>query len=277
VYRKLVTKLAADLDPIDLASAALKIVHERGGGPGPSLASSPDRSLTPPADAPPTMRSRDTAASRPREAASTPRPRTFASPSRGEKPTPRQRTVVFSPHDAAPPPRSRPPASAPRDTAPTPRPRDTTARSTRPPAAPVAAPPMNRRERRAAARAVLAALAAPLDAAPPAAAPASPAPTPAPRAAGAPARRVTIRKPRGPAASVVQLRIDLGSQAGLRPADVVGAIANEAGLTARQIGAITIAERSTTVEVPASEADAVVRALARTTIRGRRATNPRVT
>ena len=85
-----------------------------------------------------------------------------------------------------------------------------------------------------------------------------------------------LRKPRSAAGSVARLRIDLGSRAGLRPADVVGAIANEAGLTARQIGAIAITDQSTTVEVPASEADAVVRALGRTTIRGRRATIERV-
>lgn len=85
-----------------------------------------------------------------------------------------------------------------------------------------------------------------------------------------------LRKARSAAGPVARLRIGLGSHAGLRPADVVGAIANEAGLTARQIGAIAITDQSTTVEVPASEADAVVRALGRTTIRGRRATIERV-
>jgi ATP-dependent RNA helicase DeaD len=67
------------------------------------------------------------------------------------------------------------------------------------------------------------------------------------------------------------LRISLGKQAGLRPADLVGAIANEAGLAARSIGAIDIGERFATVEVPSSDADAIVRALMQTTIRGRRA------
>jgi ATP-dependent RNA helicase DeaD len=62
----------------------------------------------------------------------------------------------------------------------------------------------------------------------------------------------------------------MGRQAGLRPADLVGAIANEAGVDARDIGAIDIADRFALVEVPGAAADRVVRALRDTTIRGRR-------
>lgn len=146
---------------------------------------------------------------------------------------------------------------------------------------------MNRRERRAAARAVLAELAAKVAQTPGRAeeAPAPVASVPAPPAE-APARftkrsvpttrRPTTRPTRRSTAPVARLRIGLGTRAGLRPADVVGAIANEAGLNARQIGAIEIAEHSTTVEVPAPEADAVVRALERTTIRGRHTSIARV-
>lgn len=309
VYRALVAKLATDLDPIDLASAALKLVHERGGGhqrsgrqerseaSAPSETSAPDRVSTTRRDAP-AMRSREGASPRSRDAAAPPRTRTFTAPPGDAAAPPRTRTFTAPPHDAAagrtrpftPPstpktrtfakprddaastPRIRTYTPPSRDAAPTARPRETTARSARPSATPIAAPPMNRRERRAAARAVLAALAAPLEAA----APPAPAPSPAPPASAAPARKTMLRKPRTAAGSVARLRIGLGSQAGLRPADVVGAIANEAGLTARQIGAIAITDQSTTVEVPASEADAVVRALGRTTIRGRRATIERV-
>jgi ATP-dependent RNA helicase DeaD len=64
--------------------------------------------------------------------------------------------------------------------------------------------------------------------------------------------------------------VGLGRQAGLRPADLVGAIANEAGVDARDIGAIDIADRFALVEVPGAAADRVVRALKDTTIRGRR-------
>lgn len=292
VYRKLVTKLATDLDPIDLASAALKLVHERSGGhprsghqehtegSGRSEITSPDRASTTRGEAVPAMRSRDGASPRSRDAAAPPRTRTFTAPphdaaaprSRTLTPPSRPKTRTFAtPSDeAASTPRTRTYAPPSRDTA-TARPRETTARSARPSTAPVPAPPMNRRERRAAARAVLAALAAPLEAAPPA-----PTPTPAPLASAPPPRKAMLRKARSAAGPVARLRIGLGSHAGLRPADVVGAIANEAGLTARQIGAIAITDQSTTVEVPASEADAVVRALGRTTIRGRRATIERV-
>ena len=106
-----------------------------------------------------------------------------------------------------------------------------------------------------------------------------PVPEPPARIAERPApaaRRAATRPTHRPGAPVARLRIGVGTRAGLRPADVVGAIANEAGLRARQIGAIEIAENSTTVEVPTAEADAVVRALERTTIRGRRVTVARV-
>jgi ATP-dependent RNA helicase DeaD len=62
----------------------------------------------------------------------------------------------------------------------------------------------------------------------------------------------------------------MGRQAGLRPADLVGAIANEAGIDARDIGAIDISDRFSLVEVPGAAAERVVQALRDTTIRGRR-------
>ena len=47
----------------------------------------------------------------------------------------------------------------------------------------------------------------------------------------------------------------------MRPGDLVGAIANEAGLDSRDIGAIEIADRFSLVEVPESATDEVIRAL----------------
>ena len=82
----------------------------------------------------------------------------------------------------------------------------------------------------------------------------------------APAR---FRKGRGDA-SVTRVFIGLGRKAGVRPGDLVGAIANEAGVDAREIGAIDIADRFSLVEVPESAADAVIEALRATTIRGKR-------
>ncbi|MFN8574432.1 MAG: DEAD/DEAH box helicase [Gemmatimonadaceae bacterium] len=52
--------------------------------------------------------------------------------------------------------------------------------------------------------------------------------------------------------------------------DLVGAIANEAGLSGKEIGPITIFDRHSVVEVPASAVDEVIAALGSTTIKGKR-------
>jgi len=69
---------------------------------------------------------------------------------------------------------------------------------------------------------------------------------------------------------MVRLFVTIGHHEGIRPADVVGAIANEAKVPGRSIGAIDILEHSTFVEVPADRSEDVIRALMRTQIRGRR-------
>jgi ATP-dependent RNA helicase DeaD len=61
-----------------------------------------------------------------------------------------------------------------------------------------------------------------------------------------------------------------GRSAGIRPQDLVGAIANESGLAGRDVGAIEIADRFSLVEVPESAADDVIRALQQTRIKGRK-------
>jgi ATP-dependent RNA helicase DeaD len=71
-------------------------------------------------------------------------------------------------------------------------------------------------------------------------------------------------------ADVTRLYIGLGRLAGIRPGDLVGAIANEAGIDARAIGSIDIADRFSIVEVPDDAAEAVIDALRQTTIRGKR-------
>ncbi|WP_373314206.1 DEAD/DEAH box helicase [Catellatospora coxensis] len=75
---------------------------------------------------------------------------------------------------------------------------------------------------------------------------------------------------RGPAAGAVKLFIGLGRRNGVRPQDLVGAIAGEAGLPGRDIGAIEIADRFSLVEVPADAADDVIQALRNATIKGKR-------
>jgi ATP-dependent RNA helicase DeaD len=61
-----------------------------------------------------------------------------------------------------------------------------------------------------------------------------------------------------------------GREAGIRPQDLVGAIANETRLTGRDIGAIDIADRFSIVEVPEDAVQEVVGALKATRIKGRR-------
>jgi len=78
------------------------------------------------------------------------------------------------------------------------------------------------------------------------------------------------RRDRRSDVDVTRLYIALGRRAGIRPADLVGAIANEAGVDARSVGSIEIADRFSIVEVPDEIADDVIGALRSTTIRGRR-------
>lgn len=64
-----------------------------------------------------------------------------------------------------------------------------------------------------------------------------------------------------PEPGMTRLFFGAGRDAGVRPADVVGAVANEAGINSRSIGAIDIAERFTIVEVESELAEQVVNAL----------------
>jgi len=69
-----------------------------------------------------------------------------------------------------------------------------------------------------------------------------------------------------------RLFVGTGRSSGVRPQDLVGAIANESSLSGRDIGAIEIADRFSLVEVPESAADDVVAALRRVSIKGRKTT-----
>jgi ATP-dependent RNA helicase DeaD len=75
-----------------------------------------------------------------------------------------------------------------------------------------------------------------------------------------------------PDEGLTRLFIGAGREAGVGPGDLVGAIAGEAGISSREIGAISIAERFALVEVPERLADKVIEALRGTTIRGRKTT-----
>jgi ATP-dependent RNA helicase DeaD len=77
------------------------------------------------------------------------------------------------------------------------------------------------------------------------------------------------KKSSGAPMDAVRLFISLGTNVGMRPRDLVGAIANEAGISVKDIGAIRIEERHSTVEVARGQAEKVMEALSMTTLRGR--------
>jgi ATP-dependent RNA helicase DeaD len=69
---------------------------------------------------------------------------------------------------------------------------------------------------------------------------------------------------------VTRIYVGAGRAAGVRPGDLVGAIANEVGIEAHVIGAIDIADRFSLVEVPEEIVDDIIDALRGTTIKGKR-------
>ncbi|MBA3948269.1 MAG: DEAD/DEAH box helicase [Herpetosiphonaceae bacterium] len=74
----------------------------------------------------------------------------------------------------------------------------------------------------------------------------------------------------GPERGMSRLYLDIGRDDNVRPADIVGAIANEAGIPGRAVGSIELYDRFAFVEVPEQMAERVLKALKRTTIRGRK-------
>jgi ATP-dependent RNA helicase DeaD len=85
----------------------------------------------------------------------------------------------------------------------------------------------------------------------------------APTAAAAP-------RPREPV-PIVRLFVNVGSRDGARPADIVGSIASQPGVTSGDVGKVDVRESHTIVEVSASVADLVIERLTGSSIRGRRA------
>jgi ATP-dependent RNA helicase DeaD len=77
-------------------------------------------------------------------------------------------------------------------------------------------------------------------------------------------------KPRraAPAGDMVRYRIDVGRDHGVQVKDIVGAIANEAGIESRFIGRIGLYDESSTVELPAGMPKEAENALKRTRVRG---------
>jgi ATP-dependent RNA helicase DeaD len=88
--------------------------------------------------------------------------------------------------------------------------------------------------------------------------------------AGARNGKAAARERITPDWDVARLYIGAGRQARIRPADLVGAIVNEAGVDPRAIGAIQITERFSLVEVPDDIADGIIDTLRGSTIKGKR-------
>ncbi|MFQ3568522.1 MAG: DEAD/DEAH box helicase [Aggregatilineales bacterium] len=87
--------------------------------------------------------------------------------------------------------------------------------------------------------------------------------------------RTTGRRPRiarqrtGREPGMVRLQLNLGRDQGVKPGDIVGAIAGEAGIPGRAIGAIDIRRNETFVDVEAAHVERVLRQMRRSTLRGR--------
>jgi ATP-dependent RNA helicase DeaD len=74
----------------------------------------------------------------------------------------------------------------------------------------------------------------------------------------------------GREAGMVRVYVGAGREVGIRPGDLVGAIANEAKVNSSVIGAIQIEERFSIVDVPEGMAGGIIDALGRSRIKGRK-------
>jgi ATP-dependent RNA helicase DeaD len=77
-------------------------------------------------------------------------------------------------------------------------------------------------------------------------------------------------------AGMVRLMIDAGREDGIRPGDIVGAVAGETGISGKSIGAIDIQRGQTFFDVKEQHADQVLRQMGRWVYRGRQLTMTRV-
>jgi ATP-dependent RNA helicase DeaD len=70
---------------------------------------------------------------------------------------------------------------------------------------------------------------------------------------------------------MTRLFVNVGSRDGIRPADLVGAIANQGGAAGGEVGKVDVRESHSTVDVAATVADSIIERVTGATIRGRRA------
>jgi ATP-dependent RNA helicase DeaD len=86
----------------------------------------------------------------------------------------------------------------------------------------------------------------------------------------APARERTSRseRPRPPEAGMETFRIEVGSAHGVKPANIVGAVANEAGLESRNIGRIDIRDDYSLLDLPEGMPSDIMRHLKKVWVSG---------
>jgi ATP-dependent RNA helicase DeaD len=81
-----------------------------------------------------------------------------------------------------------------------------------------------------------------------------------------------VKKDRAPEPGMVRLFISIGHNERIRPGDIVGAIAGEAGIPGNVIGGIDIFDKFTYVDVPKREVNRIIERMDNNTIRGKRVT-----
>jgi ATP-dependent RNA helicase DeaD len=92
------------------------------------------------------------------------------------------------------------------------------------------------------------------------------------RSSGGPkfGRDISRGRSAGGAGGMARLFIGIGRNAGIRPQDLVGAIAGEAGISGSDVGAIEINDRFSLVDVTEASANEVIDALRATKLRGQK-------
>jgi ATP-dependent RNA helicase DeaD len=88
--------------------------------------------------------------------------------------------------------------------------------------------------------------------------------------AGADRQPAGLTRRRGRVAGMARVYVGAGHEAGIRPGDLVGAIANEAKVHSNVIGAIEIEDRFSLVDVPEALAPGIIELLSRARIKGRK-------
>jgi ATP-dependent RNA helicase DeaD len=81
-----------------------------------------------------------------------------------------------------------------------------------------------------------------------------------------------VKRDREPEPGMVRLFISIGHNERIRPGDIVGAIAGEAGIPGNVIGGIDIFDKFTYVDVPKREVNRIIERMDNNTIRGKRVT-----